>query len=472
MVDSISIDSGSDHQEHLSAAKEETELSILDIFKNHKEPLPTEIEVIGAGVKEVNGVYVRSDDDDGCVCLYTMDGSWKNKPAKFEVRCCYDNCWIIRSVEDPKPENDDDDESRRRFYFFDGDDSSIDSGLSEIPVPSPPTRSWRVGGKGIEPVPIIHWGSPNPYDWRLFPETSRSDWKIVVQFIVKGVATIKTYHVHRNTIALGCKASGYFARLCESRGFPENEAKTSHIELHATAAERFPILLDYMYGESLRISRYNAIILLYLANYFDCKAMRREVKDYCNAAMKKIRLVPKLYKQASKLEMFDVMHALENFCLDNLEEVLSDSNFIYNTPPRFWVALLSKVSMTRDLSTKFSVVIAKVLFEHEQELVSDNFYDLTQKLSHISHKAASRLLEFEAKFIVASPDEPECLSPLQIKCIKAMAECLGENNSSRYLELPPNSPAILYKELLKLSVASTTARMKALKRKASVSLHR
>ncbi|CAB9527869.1 unknown protein [Seminavis robusta] len=84
--------------------------------------------------------------------------------------------------------------------------------------------------------------------WRGDPDTTFSDWKIVVTSS-DGPAT--TYHLHKMMLGCGPRKSKYFCHMIRS-SFEEGATCTSCIELEPPAAQVFPVLLDcYLYNQPL-----------------------------------------------------------------------------------------------------------------------------------------------------------------------------------------------------------------------------
>lgn len=95
--------------------------------------------------------------------------------------------------------------------------------------------------------------------WRLAAADSFSDWTLEIKR--SGSGRIDTYHVHRFFLALGPRASQYFASLLQSsNAFTEGQAHTSRIPLEDSVADSVPDLLDYMYHPTgvVRIDTKNA----------------------------------------------------------------------------------------------------------------------------------------------------------------------------------------------------------------------
>jgi len=121
--------------------------------------------------------------------------------------------------------------------------------------------------------------------WRQDPAESFSDWEIVISC---NGGKLKTFHVHKTSLAKGPRQSQYFAaqfRACTR----ENNDNTSRIDLASSAFNAFPIFLDYMYTGSFMggVNRDNAVALRHLATYFRVKLSSRPRR---NGSMKTLTL--------------------------------------------------------------------------------------------------------------------------------------------------------------------------------------
>jgi hypothetical protein len=81
--------------------------------------------------------------------------------------------------------------------------------------------------------------------WRQDPSESFSDWTIEVVCTEEGRRNL--YHVHRRVLAVGPKKSDYFANIFKSNG----NANRNKLQLNKQQAAVFPMVLDYIYNESV-----------------------------------------------------------------------------------------------------------------------------------------------------------------------------------------------------------------------------
>jgi hypothetical protein len=102
--------------------------------------------------------------------------------------------------------------------------------------------------------------------WRLDPDTTFSDWTIVIE---EEDGTSVTYNVHQCMLY----ASDYFNNVFRI-GLAESLSSTSKISLHPLAATAFPVMLDYMYDSRKQLFTVeNAAALRHLALYFGVKSL-------------------------------------------------------------------------------------------------------------------------------------------------------------------------------------------------------
>jgi hypothetical protein len=89
----------------------------------------------------------------------------------------------------------------------------------------------------------------------------------------------RTYHVHRNILAIGERRSGYFANLL-LYGIDDGN-RCSCIELSSRGVDYFPDLLDFMYSsKAFAITTRNAMALLFLSQSFQVVALEARVKVF------------------------------------------------------------------------------------------------------------------------------------------------------------------------------------------------
>jgi hypothetical protein len=328
----------------------------------------------------------------------------------------------------------------------------------------------KLAGEAAEkewsPVPIILRGNGVPCDWRIDTDASTRDWTIHVQSCdLESKPSVSDYHVHLNMICLEPRSSQYFYHLCnrETSAFIENTNRTSQIELHPLAAAQFPIMLDYLYRHNLRIDDDNAIVLLYLAKYFDCKAMLREVNDYCDYNLNDVLShCGTTYKHANIFEFADVVSSVVALCVQYIDDLRKHYEIVNEAGPDFWLAVLSKVSVTPVRSAHLSELVASVCQSHKDKLDKDVFDRLTEQLTHVSPRCASALRGLELELIPPTTSPPTSVTRLQTMCIAALAEEVAFPGHAGLvqLQLPEGCPTIVYYALLKETRAAVENSLK------------
>ena len=115
--------------------------------------------------------------------------------------------------------------------------------------------------------------SYQPLSWRTDPATSLSDWDVVVTWEADGGGEeTRTYHVHKQTLAVGPRSGAYWAKLFARWA---DGAAASDMRLDAAAAACVPALLDYVYDPrgALDVSTATAMPLLHLASYLGMRSL-------------------------------------------------------------------------------------------------------------------------------------------------------------------------------------------------------
>lgn len=138
-----------------------------------------------------------------------------------------------------------------------------------------------------------HYSAPVEEDmelsWRLTPEESLSDWRIVLQLLEDDIEDaapfIKIYDVHKNILGVGPRRSEYFSRVFRNKMVIEATKSTSYIQLQDSAASAFPEMLDFMYKRNdataeINATSENAVALRHLAQYFGIPALFLSINKF------------------------------------------------------------------------------------------------------------------------------------------------------------------------------------------------
>lgn len=445
------------------------------------ESLTETVEVLGAGQIVVNGVYTRHKNQE-CFC---KQGFWDGHSVELrlfrEIEGNFSSWYIEKAVNDDDDDGDDGFPWAIRFYksvvCHDNDNVTEQAG--------PPRQCWTVCNrgddeeectldedlKGLEPVPIILYGDEVPRDWRFGANKSMSDWTIRICLSEKGHDDQKDYHVHRIVITTGERSSGYFRHVSGLETCLEHNSKTSTIDLHPIAAMQFPVLLDYLYDQPLRIETRNAIALLSLAQYFDCSKMLHEVNRFIvesstfNPEYRHVACnnCAHFYEPAIALGMHDIVEKVEEYCVQNFDQMLPHDEIFIVVPVSFCLSVLSKVVMTRRKQSRIaSVWIAEVCRNHGDEIDRATFLQLTEKLTHISYIVAVEFLRLDMYFHGGADDaNSEELTRLHLLCLQSIADSLGEVDHFGFIQLPEGCSAVLYARLWAMAHASVKRRLRS-----------
>ena len=140
-------------------------------------------------------------------------------------------------------------------------------------------------------------------DWRKPPYQSMSDWTLLVRDAsvanaAEGTAYTpqpKAYHIHKAVLSYGERQSLFFVKIFqEAHQSTKNDRrdavisssrvrsnKTTEVALPSRAAKFIPMLLDFIYFDSLEeMSADKAPALRYLANYFDVRLLFSLVSSF------------------------------------------------------------------------------------------------------------------------------------------------------------------------------------------------
>lgn len=194
-----------------------------------------------------------------------------------------------------------------------------------------------VGGGRRSAAADDGYRDPPPLSWRLDPDESLSDWTLTVastesvpcsprrrnvtanassdgcdadnyadsqlEDLVDSMSPpARKYHVHRAQLAVGPRRSDYFATLFKNRRRmmrDESDRKRdkgsdasqdgTYIELKASAAAAFPIMLDFMYspiGTPVEATTESAVALRHLASCFGIREMFNSVTDFIKSDLR------------------------------------------------------------------------------------------------------------------------------------------------------------------------------------------
>ena len=358
--------------------------------------------------------------------------------------------------------------AKKKFKTSHSDDSRSSSRINNPAVFSSGGSSTTTisGGAGVsssyddaydsdeEPPPP----DPNEHlNWRLDPNESHSDWKIEIIVTTfseslessssssssnddgkkkddgtnngkQNRSRIDVYHIHRHMVAVGSKKCEYFSRLFKSSFF-EASNSTSRIELDETAANAFPIFLDYMYcplEQELKITTENATALHYLGKYFENRRLRWLVKRFVSNDIS-IETCSIYYAYAKSFHDDKILHAVATFCREHIDSITPENPLLKSVDLDFMMKLVGP-NLSTTTSKHLSTIIARFCLDNGDILTPESFQELTNNttLPTIDYRAAVELMAAENRLNrQGGKDGSETLhenllSNLQERCSEAL----------------------------------------------------
>ena len=262
-------------------------------------------------------------------------------------------------------------------------------------------------------------------NWRDDPESNFSDW--IIEIASENHAAAKTthvdvYHVHKTILAFGARRCDYFTKLFQSCDkFIEGQKSRSRIVLEASAAEAFPVMLDYMYqlvgpyhGDFYQLFYKHpqmAASLYYLGDYFRNQRLLTVVLEYFKA-LNKMKHFYTHYKQAKLFHCEAILGILAEKGVEHFWTVCDE---IDNTDVQF-VANLFAYSYPRpsnEASHRMSMCLAEVCEKNVETLDENTFTKITNSCPIMSVKTALRLAIVEGR-IRKGKDGP---TPFKTRCL-------------------------------------------------------
>ena len=223
--------------------------------------------------------------------------------------------------------------------------------------------------------------------WRLDPEESFSDWKIIIQIKPpvesllpssvssslestsddlicspddssqenkeseesQGTITTNTYNVHKCILGLGERKSEYFCTIFKSGRMAESNNQASEIPLDHQAANAFPIMLDYMYEgkTAIKVTSENVMPLGYLADYFQIpplsKLLECELPFVLNDKFKNFH---RYMEGACAYNLEKPLEHLVTFCAKHFDSL--DTEGLQKLSPELLKKIISSASFRQD----------------------------------------------------------------------------------------------------------------------------
>jgi len=224
--------------------------------------------------------------------------------------------------------------------------------------------------------------------WRLDKDVSFSDWTIEVSITNKGNSK-KTYHVHKTSLGLGPKRSGYFETLLKSGQFSESSNSTSVVELPMEIANYFDVFLDYLYSPpsecTVLISRYNRCALQYLAKYFLVSKLSEDIGVFIGKDMNNLENMEGYLTEFGNSEDDEsrrMVALATRACASNILHIRKpDPTFVYTLSPVMFLHIIamvrkSNIKVVTDDDDKFFIcALAIDYIKQKQSMLNANYFD-------------------------------------------------------------------------------------------------
>lgn len=243
--------------------------------------------------------------------------------------------------------------------------------------------------------------------WRLDPRVSHSDWTIR---IVGPDRKAHSLHVHKAALSLGHRKSQYFARTFQTHSTCNVTEIRNVTELEVRA---LPILLDYIYSGSLKISTSSATALHALSRRFEIKSLHIRTKQYWTNDMN-AKTAPVYFRHSKMLKETQIQKALVKLCTKKLPVLLE-----INDMDLFLQVMDSLETAT---SEDISRVIASFCQQNMKHLDTSLFFRITAPLrQNIDPKAAATLLHVQQALPVNTSDDAEKKKDFALRCVNILA---------------------------------------------------
>ena len=195
--------------------------------------------------------------------------------------------------------------------------------------------------------------------WKLGKNTSFSDWTIEINVEGEGdKGSPQAYHVHRVTLAVGSRKSGYFEGLFASGEFSESVDNTSRIVLPVCAVGCFPDFLDYLYAPPSEcnsiISRQNLHGLRYLANYFLAPSLLQASTAFIKRDMRNMETMAtylRMFVGSDDEDAREIIAYAAKVCVEKVASIEEESTSspLYVMPPAFFLYIMTTLRRDKNL---------------------------------------------------------------------------------------------------------------------------
>ncbi|GKY97311.1 hypothetical protein MPSEU_000689500 [Mayamaea pseudoterrestris] len=301
-------------------------------------------------------------------------------------------------------------------------------------------------------------------DWRLDPKLSYSDYALEIISVSEGAnagARKKRrtlYNVHKNILSVGVKKSDYFAKL-----FQQKSPEPTPIELPKLAADRVPIMLDYIYGlnggDPLQLTTETASALYYLGEVFQVRKLVWEARNFWQKNLLENSANYLIYYEHAKLLGLEpILQAVARVRAFQLLQRQTPEKIMQMANPEFWLQVLQitltesdGIFMSNAVSLHASTLTARIC-SRSRDMDEQLFLQITDAkyLPRLDPQAARTLLELEE--IIVKSKKPDKLTSLQDRCMDALTDAWQAGTWTSEAFLKTRSPLLL-RELLTRSLA-------------------
>jgi hypothetical protein len=297
--------------------------------------------------------------------------------------------------------------------------------------------------------------------WRLDPEESNSDWKIVIESVPDGAIT--EYDVHKCILVEGIKKSDSFVSLFNlSAEEMVGVEGFSVYKVHSGAARLIPDVLDYLYSihDILKISTETAVGLRHLSQFFGIRSLATEVISFIYKDMD-IENMKSYLLAATLFDDLPTQKLCAQRCAEHIKAINPFSDLLAEMDPSFLLDIISCPKTDRKRCSRHLSKLVSVYCNLHKEFIDQNvFEELTavEYLPLVSEDSALPLLILETRLVADARDEKQCLTNLQRRCIASLLpliqsnECTDEKERKRRSQVMKKLPNKVLLDLLSRSL--------------------
>ena len=233
------------------------------------------------------------------------------------------------------------------------------------------------------------------FSWREDPYESLSDWTIEITGTCSDDLTKRsfhTYNVHKCKLGAGPRRSKYFQSLFSTANqLSEHQEQTSCIELLETEVASFERMLDFMYGVECHdmLNTTNAVVMRYLAFYFQCGALMMQVNAFLGKDLLPANGTHYLV-EATKYQDQRLIESSANLCSVFVDKLPKQA--LNALPMELFLRILQS-SVISCTSVTLSVVVTDYLKHHEDEITAAVVVDMTKDIHKFDEEASQNILK-------------------------------------------------------------------------------